>query len=150
MMIPDALAIRPLEPLLQLVASGKCSRLLALVLTVAHGIHCGEHPFFALLARSPPPDCPLLWEEPQLRHLEGTSLLQRADGSGGTASEAAASARAVFETIVLPLMEQIGESLLPAPVRTQRAFATALAWVASRAVLGRVSYSTVARACGPI
>ena len=140
--IPSALAVRPLDAMAQRIASGECSRLLALVLTVVHGIHfrCEENPFFALLQTSPPPDCPLLWEEAQLRYLEGTSLLQQADGSGAAASKAAASAREAFHGVVLPLMKQIGEALLPSSVQTQRAFATALSWVASRAVLGRVAY----------
>ena len=137
--VPLSLAVLPAKgSLADLVASGGCSRLLALALTVLHELHVKEPraPYFDLLAASPLPSTPSLWSEEAVVAIEGTSLMPK----GATASDAAAATRTAFETDVLPMMDAAGDGYMPARVRSQRLFAEALAWVMSRALLGRISY----------
>ena len=136
--VPQSLAVAPEPPLADLVASGRCSRLLALALTVLHELHVREPkaPFFDLLAASPLPATPSLWADDAVAELEGTSLLP----VDATAADVATSARAAFDADVLPIMCAAGDAYMPERVRRQRLFAEALAWVMSRALLGRVNY----------
>ena len=126
--------------LVRSVRNGRCARLLALTLTVHHELHAGppRKPNFALLAASPLPSVPLLWSRAEVALLEGTSLLP----SGATAADAEAATRTVFETDVLPLMRELGDVYMPPAVRTQQHFAESLAWVVSRALLGRLRSSS--------
>ena len=139
--VPISFAVTPAAVFDELIAAGRCSRLLALALTVLHGLHVAEPqpPYFRMLAASPLPAAPLLWDDAAVALLQGTSLLP----GGATAADAAASARTAFETDVLPTMTAVGD-YLPAAVRTQRRFAEALSWVMSRALLGRVNYEQAA------
>ena len=163
------IGIQPTPALQALVKERVCSRIVALTLTLMDELHhaasasasdtascaggmCEDsgpvaHPYFGLLAASAPPDCPLLWKASQLAHLEGTSLMP----CGAKAAAAAAAARASYEADVLPIIARVttdaraakeggGGSFLPPEACSFEKFASALAWVMSRAALGRVSY----------
>ena len=58
---PAELVLKPNGPLAALCTSGKCSRTLALALTVLHELHVASprKPFFELLAATPPPVAPM-------------------------------------------------------------------------------------------
>ena len=75
--LPLSMMIHPPDKLAEMVASGETSKILALALTVVHGLHVSSPrtKFFDLLAASPPPDLPMLWDSASLEHLSGTSLL---------------------------------------------------------------------------
>ena len=81
--VPLSHAVVPAGPLADLVPT-RCSRLLALALTVLHEIHVKSprDPFFEMLAASPLPPTPSLWTHDAIAELEGTSLLpNRADAA---------------------------------------------------------------------
>ena len=147
--LPLSLSVSPAEPLAALVGSGKCSRLLAVALTMLHELHVAQPraPYFDLLAASPLPSLPSLWPDAAVAKLEGSSLLP----NGATAADAAAAARATFENDVLPIMTSLGSDgfAFPPAVRTERLFAESLAWVTSRALLGRVNYEVGAAQLWP-
>ena len=136
--LPTAIAVRPASAFADLVRSGECSAMLALVLTAMHEIHVVQPPtpFFAFLAATPPPLVPMLWDDEDIGLLAGTMLLP----TGCTSADAADAARSAFEQDVQPVMEKMGQSFLPKSVRTQAAFASALANVVSHALQGRVAY----------
>ena len=144
LLVPQTLSIEPLPALNELVRRGETSRLLALTLTMLHGLHeeSKSATYYALLKASPLPDTPLLWSAQDLAQLEGTSLLRGRAGAGAdtAAAAAAAAAASCFELDVLPIMERAGDAAVPKASRTATSFTTALAWVMSRAVLGRVAY----------
>lgn len=128
--LPHALAVGPMPPVAALVESGECSRLLAMVLTVVHGLHSVSQPYFEDLAASALPGIPGLWSVAERAHLAGTAL-------NAAAAEDSAS---VFKRDVLPVMERLGLEVFPPAARTLAAFEAALSWVSSRLFRGLVSY----------
>ncbi|KOO24456.1 hypothetical protein Ctob_003206, partial [Chrysochromulina tobinii] len=72
--VPLSHAVVPAGPLADLVPT-RCSRLLALALTVLHEIHVKSprDPFFEMLAVSPLPATPSLWTHDAIAELEGTA-----------------------------------------------------------------------------
>ena len=136
---PPELVLKPAAGrLAEMCARGECSRTLALALTVLHELHVASPraPFFELLAATPPPDVPLLWEEADLERLGGSSLLP----PGVTVASVSEAATAAFNEDVRPIADALGPSYMPPSVCTQRNLAVALAWVVSRSLRGRVSY----------
>ena len=149
---PAELVFKPTGKLAELCASGECSRTLALALMVLHELHVASprKPYFELLAATPPPDLPLLWEEADLERLSGSSLLP----PGVTAAAVSDAAAAAFDEDVRPMVDVLGPAFLPPSVCTHRNLAVALSWVVSRSLRGRVSYELGAlwpylRADGP-
>ena len=130
--LPDSLAVRSGGVIAGLVASGECSRLLGLVLTLVHELFVAapRKPFFDLLAATTLPGIPCLWSAAERLHLTGTSL----------APAVAEDPRIIYQTDVLPWMHKLGDELFPPPARTQEAFETALSWALSRGFRGLVSY----------
>ena len=144
--VPLSHAVVPAGPLADLVPT-RCSRLLALALTVLHEIHVKSprDPFFEMLAASPLPATPSLWTHDAIAELEGTSLLpNRADAAAADSAAAAA-----FEADVLPVMRAAGDDYLPPHTRVRSLFAQCLAWVTSRALFGRVNYEQGAASLWP-
>lgn len=136
--LPMALAVRPSPQLMDLVSSRKCSSLVALALTVLHELKVQNPrlPFFEDLATNPLPTIPSLWDETDLVHIDGTSLIN----NGQTPADAACATKSSFVEHVLPLMQMLGEEFLPKKVHTQKFFGDALAWCISRALQGRLSF----------
>jgi len=144
--VPLSHAVVPAGPLADLVPT-RCSRLLALALTVLHEIHVKSprDPFFEMLAASPFPATPSLWTHDAIAELEGTSLLP----NGADAAAVDAAAAAAFEADVLPVMRAAGDDYLPPHTRVRSLFAQCLAWVTSRALFGRVNYEQGAASLWP-
>ena len=144
--VPLSHAVVPAGPLADLVPT-RCSRLLALALTVLHEIHVKSprDPFFEMLAASPLPATPSLWTHDAIAELEGTSLLP----NGADAAAVDAAAAAAFEADVLPVMRAAGDDYLPPHTRVRSLFAQCLAWVTSRALFGRVNYEQGAASLWP-
>ena len=144
--LPLSMMIHPPDKLAEMVASGECSKILALALTVVHGLHVSSPrtKFFDLLAASPPPDLPMLWDSASLEHLSGTSLLP----PDVRAADVAAAAERIFEEDVRPMMVAAGETYLPTATHRRDIFTAALAWVSSRTLQGRMSYEHGAAGAG--
>ena len=160
--LPLSLAVRPSGHLRELCAENKITNVMALALIIVHELFAdpsSRDPFFELLAASASPAVPLLWDRSTLHLLHGTALMgptaslpSAALGGAGAkpgggppsnvagADAALAAAREAFATDVLPAMALAGEEYLPTHVRTMRHFETALAWVTSRGLQGRLNY----------
>ena len=160
--LPLSLAVRPSGHLRELCAENKITNVMALALILVHELFAdpsSRDPFFELLAASASPAVPLLWDRSTLHLLHGTALMgstaslrSAALGGGGAKpgggppsnvagpDAALAAAREAFATDVLPAMALAGEEYLPTHIRTMRNFETALAWVTSRGLQGRLNY----------
>ena len=136
--LPFALAVRPHSCLKELVSDNKCSALLALILTVLRELFVNPtpSPSFTDLKNSKTPSIPSSWSTKKLADICGTSLLP----TPLTVNDVVKTRAAAFETDVLPLLPLLEEHYIPAIHLTLPNFQTALSWVVSRALQGRLNY----------
>ncbi|GMI30547.1 hypothetical protein TeGR_g5452, partial [Tetraparma gracilis] len=136
--LPGSLAIRPPAALSELVKTNGVSALLALILTVQHNLFVSESPspYFQDLSSSDTPPLPSSWTDADLQELAGTSLLP----PPMTPAMVRATAKEAYETDVVAAMDKLPDSFLPATTRNKKDFQTALSWVCSRALQGRLNF----------
>ena len=134
--IPASLKIEPTGKLAELVESKEISHLLALVLTFRHDWLYAHPtpPFYSDLFNQSAPRLPFFWPVDELERLVGTSLLP----PGVTPADAVREMQTAFDEIVVPAAKLVNDpEFVPKNVDQIK---TALAWVVSRGLQGRVHY----------